>query len=161
MSDVDDYAVVDSTNGDLTGNPVQSAALNLTYNVSLACFTQALRGQREWSEFEHCLELLVSVFSLKNVRIMGWPFEYLFPWEDPSVLDDDAAAPAAPSALASHVDDHTHYDTATVAGIDLFGFLIAAAFLSLLLGLCATDGYYYYYSPSPARERAYRKVEPA
>lgn len=80
MGDVDEYAVVDSETGALTGTPINLSNFTLRYNVSLSCFTEAVRGTRPWQDLEQCFELVFSIFSLKRVRIVGWPLRGVFPW---------------------------------------------------------------------------------
>lgn len=130
MSNVDEYVSIDSDTGVLSGTPLQLDNVTLFYNVSLACFTEAMRGTRPWGDLEHCFELVVSIFSLEHVRIVGWPVELFLPWE---TQEGEATEATAAHPTPTHVD--------TWAGFDLFGGLLILGILSLLLASCTTDWY--------------------
>lgn len=162
MSELDDVLRVDSDVGDLLLQVPENDVANLTANISLACWSQAIREDRSWSEFQGCFSLLFSLFSLERVEVTGWPLALTLPWERGS--DDTAAAAssasaAAPAALAYH-DETTHTHTYThshgdLSGFDLFFFILVFGTLFLFLGLCAADSCAAAYAtaPPPARDR--------
>ena len=157
-----DVVRVNSDTGDLIVLPDPSDIWNVTVNVSLACFTEAARGDREWSQFNACFQIIFSIFSLQRVVVQGWPLSVLFPWES----RDEVADGSSPAILAMHTEtDHVHHEHGGLdtTGASLLFFFIFFGFFALLLSLCATDGYYAYTAPARKPEeyaQARRDADP-
>lgn len=172
MSELDDFLVVDSDSGDLLIQSPDNPVLNITANLSLACWSQAIREDRSWSEFGGCFSMLFSLFSLDNVLVTGFPLALLMPWEggDQGVVGDGDAAHAAsaiapnPGRLAYH-DETTHTHTYThnhgsgaVAGVDLAFFIVVFGLLALFLSLCLADSCAEAYTSQRGRKGNYEAV---
>ena len=166
MSELDDFLEVDNSNGDLLMQLPENDVFNVTANVSLACFTTAIRDDVSLSSLGQCFSLLFSIFSLERVSITGWsPWEIRFPWEDAggepaataAAATTAASAAVAPGTLAFHDDTHTHTYTHShgdMTGFDLFFAIAVFGTLFLFLGLCAADSCAAAYNaPPPARDR--------
>lgn len=137
-----DVLRVDSSVGDLILQPPEvGGVLNASLNVSLACFTQLARGEREWDQLSQCIRYTMDLLTLQNLRVYLFPFRIWFPWETAAEADvavpAAAAAPAAtPGVSAPHVDDHHdhhHYDPYYVTGYEIIYLLF---FLGLLIVIC-------------------------
>ena len=157
MSELDDFLRVESDAGDLLLQVPENDVANFTANISLACWSQAIREDRSWSEFQGCFSMLFSILSLERVEVTGWPLALTLPWESSGGGDDDTDT-AAPAALAYH-DDTTHTHTyqhshGDLSGFDLFFFILVFGTLFLFLGLCAADSCAAAYAAPPsARDR--------
>jgi len=158
MSELDDFLRVDSDRGDLLLRVPENDVANITTNISLACWSQAIREDRSWSEFQGCFSMLFSLFSLERVEITGWPLALTLPWEGGGDEGGADAAAAAPAALAYH-DETTHTHTyqhshGDLSGTDLVFFILVFGTLFLFLGLCAADSCAAAYAaPPPTRDR--------
>jgi len=151
-----DVASVHSDTGQLTVVTPEWDAFNSTLNVSLSCFTEAVRGDRDWSDLEKCVEYTLSFFSLHNLRLYAFPLRLRFPWDDePSAnatADATAAAAAAaaaigaaPAASAMHTDPdhHHHHDDGYyyATGIEVLYVFFFLAIVLLICGAVAGDAY--------------------
>ena len=156
MDEIEDYVAVDETNGELLMQVPDNDVLNVTANISLACFSSAIRGSRSWSDLEGCFSMLFSLFTFENIKVTGWPLGLRMPWEDDDVSGTaNEASAAAPGALGYHDDTHTHTYTHShgdLSGFDLFFFISIFGLLFLFIGLCAADTYSQAYV-APARAR--------
>lgn len=160
MDEIEDYVAVDETNGELLMGVPDNDVLNVTANISLACFSSAIRGSRSWDDLEGCFSMLFSLFTFENIQVTGWPLGLRMPWED----DDDVSgsiseAAAAPGALGYHDETHTHTYTHShgdLSGFDLAFFVIVFGLLFLFLGLCAADSYSQTYVATPPPKRGDR-----
>lgn len=169
----EDVVRLDSDTGELLLTVPANGVVNATMNVSVACATELLSGDRSWDELVGCVNWLVSVWSLQNLRITAFPLRVVWPWDDLATPLANATAAAldavAPATTAAHVaydddDDHDHhardpyYDEWYVTGWELlyvFFFLSTAAIVcgAVLTESYAQDGWAW-----SERERRYVRV---
>lgn len=145
MSATTEFIRVNSNTGHLLIESPPVDQFNLTLNISLACFTTAIR-ESNWSNFSNCFSIVFSLFSLQRFRIYGWPLQWIAPWESDTVLVNDGAQQIADTLTEDALhheeeDTHTHPNSLLFGGFDLLWFFLFIGFFALLLGTCAGDRY--------------------
>ena len=143
---MDDFVTVNSSSGDLTLVTPAIDAFNSTLSVSLACFTEAFRGDREWSNFEQCVEYSLSLFTLQNLRFHMYPLRVVFPWESTADAVMSTNATATPNALAPHTNtDHVHGNDDAyyyyASGLELIYVFFLFSLVVVLCGASLADTY--------------------
>jgi hypothetical protein len=149
----DDLVRLDSSNGDLAVSTPDSTGnvWNFTGNVSLACFSELVRGDRLASDFGACVSMAIDLFSLQGLKVDFWPPRLFLPWEEGGSGGESAMAAArldgAPPGAAAHIDashhhgddghHHHHQHDATIYPGEFAVFLFSLFFVCLLIGVCA------------------------
>jgi hypothetical protein len=151
LSNDDGTLLINSPNDDAT-----SSEFNSTFNVSLACVTELIRGTREAADAQSCVRIMFDLLVLRGVEVSFWPFAVRFPWEvgtddgdglaidGPSATTTTAAAVAgvrfAEPHYARHTDDDGDGSIATFYLIDWFALLFLILFFSAVAGVCLSSG---------------------
>ena len=138
MSELDDFLRISSDTGDLKLESPPLDWLNVTANVSIGCFTELLSGDRDLDELDRCVRVVFSFLTLSRVRIFGFPFEFVWPWQsDVAALTGNASLPALPalSAVAPSAAMHTAEEAVHDDGLYLYAYDLVWVFV--LLGLCS------------------------